>query len=137
MDIAVSIALSHSVYNAQVELVPGGKDKVVTNSNKAEYALRMANFRLNVETRKYTDAFRHGMEYLIQPEWLSMFNEEELQMLVAGIQTHGLDISDLMKHVQFGNGYTADHPTIQLLWQASNSLIFSNSLREVYVQTML
>ena len=100
-----------------MELVPNGREKAVTSANRSEYILRTANFRLNVETRRYTDDFRYGMECLIDPMWLSMFNEEELQMLIAGKMTSGLDIQDLKSNVQFGNGYDADHPTISLLWE--------------------
>jgi hypothetical protein len=63
----------------QVELVPGGQHRPVTAGNRTEYIMRMANFRLNVQIRKASNAFRAGLEAVVERAWLRMFHESELQ----------------------------------------------------------
>ena len=101
----------------QVELLPGGKNITVTNANKANYILLTANYRLNVEIRLVTNAFLRGLESVIAMDWLQMFNEEELQMLIRGVKTTGIDIEELQHNIEYGNGYSPQHPTIQAFWQ--------------------
>jgi len=64
---------------AQVELVPGGQHRAVAAGNRAEYIMRMANFRLNVQIRAASNAFRAGLEAVVERAWLRMFHESELQ----------------------------------------------------------
>ena len=64
----------------QVELIRGGKDVAVTNENKLEYIHRVADYRLNVQLRGPASAFRRGFTSVVQPDWVAMFNEEELQV---------------------------------------------------------
>ena len=103
--------------NVQVELVPGGREKPVTNANKANYILLTANYRLNVEMKTVTEAFLRGVESIIPTSWLQLFNEEEFQMLIRGLQTSGIDVDELQRNVEYGNGYSNSHPTIKAFWQ--------------------
>ena len=64
-------------------LLPNGANIPVTNANRTEYILRTANYRLNLDMRPYTQAFLRGLESVIDPDWLRMFNEEELQVFTA------------------------------------------------------
>ena len=52
-----------------------------------------------------------------------MFNEEELQALVAGQDEKGFSLADLRAHATYANGYAPDHPTIAALWQAGPNLL--------------
>ena len=109
----------------QVELVPNGRNRPVTNTNKVEYVHRVANHRLNVQIRAATSAFRHGLEDIIERDWLAMFNEEELQMLIRGRGLAGLDIRELQENVHYAGGYDAQHPVILAFWEVrpNSSLI--------------
>lgn len=53
----------------------------MTNGNRLEYIHRVANFRLNLQIKRATDAFRKGLEEVISREWITMFNEAELQVI--------------------------------------------------------
>lgn len=64
----------------QVELVPGGQHRAVTASNRREYIMRVANFRLNAQIRAASTAFRAGLEAVIERAWIRMFHESELQV---------------------------------------------------------
>ena len=52
----------------------------MTNSSRLEYIHRVAHFKLNVQPKRASDAFRIGLEKVIPHEWLRMFNEGELQV---------------------------------------------------------
>ena len=41
----------------------------------------------------------------VQPEWIAMFNEEELQTLISGRLEEGLDIQDLRAHTAYAGGW--------------------------------
>ena len=45
-----------------------------------------------------------------------MFNQQELQILLGGVDTP-IDLDDLRKHTQYGGLYDDHHLTIQLFWQ--------------------
>jgi len=77
-----------------VELVPGGREIAVTNDNRMEYIHRMAHYRLNTQIKRQCMAFLKGFSALIKPEWLRMFNQHELHLLIAGHQG-GIDLVDL------------------------------------------
>jgi len=63
-----------------VPLLPNGANIPVTNANRTNYILHTANYRLNLDMKPYTKAFLRGLESVIEPDWLRMFNEEELQV---------------------------------------------------------
>ena len=64
----------------EIELVPGGSDIDVTNSNKMRYIYLVAHYRLNVALQRQSGAFLRGMRDLIPVTWLNMFSEPELQV---------------------------------------------------------
>jgi hypothetical protein len=79
--------------------VPGGRDIPVTNENRVEYIHRIAHYRLNTQIRRQCAAFLRGFSALIKPEWLRMFNQHELHLLIAGRQG-GIDLIDLRQVTQ-------------------------------------
>ncbi|GMF73689.1 unnamed protein product [Aspergillus oryzae] len=73
-----------------------------------------------------TNAFLQGLGQIIQPSWLSMFNQSELQTLVSG-ESGDIDVSDLRRNTQYGGVYTIgddreEHPTIQLFWEVMHKM---------------
>lgn len=70
----------------------------MTNGNRLEYIHRVANFRLNVQIKRATDAFRKGLEDVIAREWITMFNEAELQVtsdfhcLITSLSGRGTEV---------------------------------------------
>jgi ubiquitin-protein ligase E3 C len=68
----------------EVELIPGGSNINVTNKNKFRYIYMVADFRLNRRIKRQTDAFIRGFHEVIPLQWLQIFNEREMQMLISG-----------------------------------------------------
>ncbi|KAH9621963.1 hypothetical protein KSS87_001747 [Heliosperma pusillum] len=88
------------------ELIPGGKNIRVTSENVIPFIHLIANHRLNFQIRQQSSHFLRGFQQLILKEWIDMFNEHELQILISG-SLDGLDIDNLRSHTQYSGGYHA------------------------------
>lgn len=104
------------------ELKPNGANIPVTNANRLEYINRVVHRKLIGQPKTVTDFFLSGLGQIIQPSWLAMFNQKELQKLVGGDSSE-LDIADLRNNTQYGGLYVVgddgqEHPTVQLFWKA-------------------
>ncbi|KAF6175465.1 hypothetical protein GIB67_021955 [Kingdonia uniflora] len=106
------------------ELVTGGKSTRVTNENVIQFIHLVANHRLNSQIRQQSSYFLRGFQQLIEKDWISMFNEHELQLLISG-SLEGLDFDDLRSHAQYSGGYHANHYVIDMFWE-----VFKNFSRE-------
>jgi ubiquitin-protein ligase E3 C len=107
-------------------LVPGGEDVPVTNENRPLYISYVARHRLVVQPYAQTRAFLRGLGLIIDPAWLSMFNQNELQRLVGGDSSE-IDVADLRRHTQYSGVYAIgddgeEHPTVQLFWEVMRGL---------------
>ncbi|ETE72743.1 Ubiquitin-protein ligase E3C, partial [Ophiophagus hannah] len=91
-----------------VELKLGGKDIPVTSANRIAYIHLVADYRLNKQIRQHCLAFRQGLANVVNLEWLRMFDQQEIQVLISGAQVPI-------------RGYTADHPVIKIFWRVVES----------------
>lgn len=101
------------------ELKPSGANIPVTNHNRIEYIHLMADYKLNKQIRAQCYAFKQGIGSVVPLEWLQMFNNKELQVLISGAQIP-VDVNDLQLHTNYTGGYTPDHPTITAFWKVVN-----------------
>ncbi|XP_053963123.1 ubiquitin-protein ligase E3C [Anastrepha ludens] len=107
---------SNSLGHTQVvELKPNGQSIAVTSSNRIEYLQLMADYKLNVQIRKHCVAFRRGLSNVLPVEWLYMFSNKELQILISGAEIP-IDLDDLKKHCKYGGEYSPEHPSIMVFW---------------------
>lgn len=102
-------------------LIPNGDNTPVTNENKLLYINYVARHRLVAQPFAVTRAFLTGLGMIIEPTWLSMFNQSELQRLVGGDSSE-IDIEDLRANTIYAGVYQIgddgeEHPTIKLFWQ--------------------
>uniref|UniRef100_A0A8C8D3Y5 HECT-type E3 ubiquitin transferase n=1 Tax=Oncorhynchus tshawytscha TaxID=74940 RepID=A0A8C8D3Y5_ONCTS len=67
-----------------VELKPGGKDIPVSTANRIAYIHLVADYRLNKQIRPHCLAFRQGLANVVNLEWLRMFDQQEIQVLISG-----------------------------------------------------
>ena len=79
-----------------VEYVPNGAKIPVTNRNKLRYLDAMAQFRLSSSVREEIEAFLKGLNELIPDNLLSIFDENELELLMCG--TGNFSITDFKEH---------------------------------------
>eukprot|EP01119_Soliformovum_irregulare_P019061 TRINITY_DN5968_c0_g1_i1.p1 TRINITY_DN5968_c0_g1~~TRINITY_DN5968_c0_g1_i1.p1 ORF type:complete len:991 (-),score=293.49 TRINITY_DN5968_c0_g1_i1:21-2588(-) len=120
LDLNFTIVNTDFGKNQIVELVPNGKNVTVTDENKIRYIGLMANYKLNTQIKEQSAAFLRGFQQLIHPDLISMFNQDELQMLISGTPG-GIDVQDLQSHVTYSGGYHSTHPVILRLWSVLNS----------------
>ncbi|XP_069853262.1 ubiquitin-protein ligase E3C [Dipodomys merriami] len=99
-----------------VELKLGGKDIPVTGANRIAYIHLVADYRLNKQIRPHCLAFRQGLANVVSLEWLRMFDQQEIQVLISGAQVP-ISLEDLKSFTNYSGGYSADHPVIKIFWR--------------------
>ncbi|KFO37304.1 Ubiquitin-protein ligase E3C [Fukomys damarensis] len=111
-----------------VELKFGGKDIPVTSANRIAYIHLVADYRLNKQIRPHCLAFRQGLANVVSLEWLRMFDQQEIQVLISGAQVP-ISLEDLKSFTNYSDvlttdkamfvegGYSADHPVIKIFWR--------------------
>ncbi|BAB02722.1 unnamed protein product [Arabidopsis thaliana] len=107
------------------ELLPGGQDMRVTNENVITFIHLVSNHRLNFQIRQQSSHFLRGFQQLIPKEWIDMFNEHELQVLISG-SVDSLDIDDLRNNTNYAGGYHAGHYVIDMFWEVMKSFSTEN-----------
>jgi ubiquitin-protein ligase E3 C len=126
--------LSGALDGTTVELVPNGENIPVTEENYSEYIIRMADYYLNRSIRSHCAAFRDGFTSIVDPAWIKLFNQRELDVIIQGVQTE-IDIDDLEENTNYSSvtdpfqvpsqqqsaeqqqSFGADHPTIVNFWK--------------------
>lgn len=87
------------------ELKRGGTEISVTKINCVEYIHLMAHYRLNVQLHRQFQAFRAGLQSVIPSHWLSLFSQQELQVLVSGAQVP-INLHDLRLNTTYSGRHT-------------------------------
>lgn len=95
-----------------VELKRGGTNISVTRANCIEYIHRVAHYRLNRQIERQFQAFRQGLSAVIPVQWLGLFNQRELQVLISGAEVP-IDVSDLRRHTTY-SGESMAIPTVMV-----------------------
>lgn len=107
-------------------LAPNGDTMTVTNENKLLYINYVARHRLLVQPSRVTRAFLTGLGTIIEPAWMSMFNQSELQRLVGGDSSE-IDVEDLRRNTFYSGLYQIgddgeEHPVIKMFWEVMHGL---------------
>jgi E3 ubiquitin-protein ligase HUWE1 len=98
-----------------VELIPGGKDRLVTDANKWDYVQLVTSHKMISSIMSQTNALLAGFHELIPPSLISMFTESELELLIAGLPT--IDIADLKANTEYV-GFRQNDEIVQWFWEA-------------------
>ncbi|XP_024984988.1 E3 ubiquitin-protein ligase UPL6 isoform X4 [Cynara cardunculus var. scolymus] len=107
------------------ELIPGGKNIRVVNDNVITFIHLVANHRLNTQIRQQSSHFLRGFQQLIQKDWIDMFNEHELQLLISG-SVDGIDVDDLRSNTNYAGGYHHEHYVIDMFWEILKNFSLEN-----------
>ncbi|KAF8638999.1 hypothetical protein AX17_001801 [Amanita inopinata Kibby_2008] len=103
-----------------VELVPDGSNIPVTRENKLQYIQLVSHYRLSKQIKLQSKAFFEGLSEMIDAKWLRMFNQQEVQILLGGVNSP-IDLDDLRWHTSYGGLYDENEPTIVAFWKVVNS----------------
>jgi E3 ubiquitin-protein ligase HUWE1 len=98
-----------------VDLKPNGRNIPVTEENKQEYVQLLTEHRMTTAIRQQIDAFLKGFYELLPQTLISIFNENELELLICGLPD--IDVADLKANTDYV-GFTLESPVIQWFWRA-------------------
>lgn len=132
----------------QRDLKPNGSSIEVTNENKDEYIRLVIQWRFVSRVQEQMQSFLDGFGSIVPLNLLKIFDENELELLMCGIQN--IDVKDWKRHTlykgkatfgtvipnlifeTFSGDYYANHVIIQWFWRAV--LSFSNEMRSRLLQ---
>jgi len=114
-----------------IPLRPGGEQIGVTDDNKYDYIHAMADFKLNTQMKSQSRSFRRGMSYVIPYDWLRIFNQDELQVMISGASDI-FDVEDLRAHTLYSGGYNNDDPTVRIFWNTVTQM--SNDEKKKFLE---
>ena len=100
------------------ELKPGGSNIPVTEEHKHEYVRLVCQEKMTGSIRKQLNAFLEGFYDIIPKRLISIFNEQELELLISGLPN--IDIDDLKASTEY-HKYLPNSLQIQWFWRALRS----------------
>lgn len=119
-----------------VDLVPNGRNIPVTEENKHEYVRLVVEHKLITSVKEQMEHFLSGKSRyrlsapiqitnislgfhdIIPENLISIFNEQELELLISGMPD--IDVDDWKGNTEYHN-YSASSPQIQWFWRALRS----------------
>ncbi|KYK61208.1 TOM1 protein [Drechmeria coniospora] len=101
-----------------VDLVPHGREVSVTEENKHEYVRLVVDHKLLSSVKEQMENFLLGFHEIIPANLISIFNEQELELLISGLPD--IDVDDWKSNTEYQN-YTPSSQQIQWFWRAVRS----------------
>nr|XP_042906094.1 E3 ubiquitin-protein ligase HUWE1 [Parasteatoda tepidariorum] len=100
------------------DLKPNGRNLPVTEESKNEYVKLVCQEKMTGAIRKQLKAFLEGFYEIIPKRLISIFNEQELELLISGLPN--IDIDDLKANSEY-HKYQTTSLQIQWFWRALRS----------------
>lgn len=101
-----------------VDLKPGGRDIPVTEENKHEYVKYITEQKLTLAIKDQIHSFLQGFHEIIPSSLISIFNEQELELLISGLPD--IDVDEWKNCTEYQN-YSPGSPQVQNFWRAVRS----------------
>ncbi|KAF7512007.1 hypothetical protein GJ744_002720 [Endocarpon pusillum] len=101
-----------------IDLIEDGRNIPVTEENKHEYVQLVVEYRLTGSVQEQLENFLKGFHDIIPAELVSIFTEQELELLISGLPD--IDVDDWKANTEYHN-YSASSPQIQWFWRAVRS----------------
>ncbi|RDA92960.1 hypothetical protein CP533_5510 [Ophiocordyceps camponoti-saundersi (nom. inval.)] len=101
-----------------VDLVPNGREISVSEENKHDYVRLVVEHKLLASVKDQMEHFLKGFHEIIPAKLISIFNEQELELLISGLPD--IDIDDWKSNTEYQN-YTPSSQQIQWFWRAVRS----------------
>ncbi|KAK3102129.1 hypothetical protein FSP39_009035 [Pinctada imbricata] len=111
------------------DLKPDGRNIQVTEENKKEYVKLVCQMKMTGAIRQQIKAFMEGFYDIIPKRLISIFNEQELELLISGLPT--IDIDDLKSNTEY-HKYQPTSLQVQWFWRALRS--FDQADRAQFLQ---
>ncbi|XP_017781172.1 PREDICTED: E3 ubiquitin-protein ligase Nedd-4 isoform X3 [Nicrophorus vespilloides] len=130
LDLTFSIDEDSFGHTTLHELKPGGADIPLDNSNKDEYISCVIKWRFVSRVQDQMNAFLEGFSELVPLAIVKIFDENELELLMCGIQN--IDVKDWKVNTLYKGDYHSNHIVVQWFWRVV--LSFSNEMRARLLQ---
>ncbi|XP_060536344.1 E3 ubiquitin-protein ligase Nedd-4 isoform X2 [Cylas formicarius] len=112
------------------ELIDGGANVPLDDSNKDQYIKCIIQWRFVERVQEQMNAFLEGFSDLIPLNIIKIFDENELELLMCGIQH--IDVKDWKQNSLYKGDYHANHIVVQYFWRVV--LSFNNEMRARLLQ---
>jgi len=119
LDLTFSMEKEEFGITKVLELKLGGSTIAVTEENKAEYVRLITEMKMTTSIKEQISAFLEGFHELVPQKLISIFDENELELLISGLPE--IDIEDLRSNTEYV-GYTGESPCIQWFWNVVSNL---------------
>jgi E3 ubiquitin ligase SMURF1/2/E3 ubiquitin-protein ligase NEDD4 len=100
------------------ELIPGGSEVAVTDDNKLEYLELRLRHRMLDSIMPQLQSFLKGFYEVLPPDLVSVFDYQELELLMCGLPS--LDLDDWKRHTEYLGEYNRlgpKHKVIKWFWE--------------------
>ncbi|KDR75882.1 hypothetical protein GALMADRAFT_248624 [Galerina marginata CBS 339.88] len=118
LDLTFSVEADEFGVNRIVPLKDGGESIPVTQENKREFVQLSAQYRLYSSIKDQIENLSSGFYEIIPKELITIFNEQELELLISG--TPDIDVDEWRSATEY-NGYTSSDPNIVWWWRGLKS----------------
>lgn len=100
-----------------VELCPGGREKELKNSNLTEFLSLNVDYRFLKRVGPQLNAFLRGFYDIIPEQLISVFNFQELELLLHGLPN--IDMDDWIKHTEYTGEFQGNsgHSVVKWFWE--------------------
>ncbi|KAK0425020.1 hypothetical protein QR680_008987 [Steinernema hermaphroditum] len=112
------------------DLKPNGRNIEVADENRDEYIDLIIKWRFVSRVEPQMEAILKGIHELIPANLLQLFDSNELELLMCGIQK--IDVKDWRDNTQYKGGYTANNQVVHNFWKCI--LSFNNEMRARVLQ---
>ncbi|KAG9103694.1 Ubiquitin fusion degradation protein 4 [Ceratobasidium sp. 370] len=125
------LALDFTVPGYDIELVPGGKDVSVTDSNVEEYVREVIDAVIGRGVQTQTQAFRTGFSKVFPVTDLQSFSSDELDLLFGNAE-EDWTAETLTEALKADHGFNVDSSAIRDLISVMSS--YDESTRRAFLQ---
>lgn len=98
-----------------IDLIEGGSDVLVTKDNILDYVRCITRYQLIDHCRQEVREFMRGFYQVIPREILSVFDEDELDFLLEGVQE--INLADWKQHTLYKGEYSIKHRVVKWFWE--------------------
>jgi E3 ubiquitin-protein ligase HUWE1 len=114
IDLTFSAEIQKFGHTEVVDLIPNGRNIVVSEENKGEYIKLIAHHRMTSGIRSQIDSFLNGFYDLVPPELICIFSPTELELLICGLPD--VNIDELRINTEY-HQYKSSDEVILWFWE--------------------
>lgn len=118
LELDFTVSYMYGSHSITMDLKPNGASIPVTDSNKNEYLQLRLRHRMLDSIKPQLEQFLRGFYEVIPPDLLSVFDYQELDLLICGVPD--IDMIDWMQNTEYLGEYAMqgkNHRVVKWFWQ--------------------